>query len=591
MSSSRATTAGRRSIAIEDVLRSDTRLLDLAATVRSMWGEMPDGRRHVAWILALTLVEVGLQLGLALLGKRLLDGVLGGRPLETPLVIGAVALLASIVVVSWRRQVRQEIAALLWRERTVARLAGNIADGALEDLSAVPMAGLREIVMTDAPFITRFAIDTLSQGFVLALWVLAGAVFLALHGPPLLLVLALLLGLCAAIMIGGSARHLGLTGERFRRTATLSQRARDVVEVERVLLTRQFGLGDRFVRGFAAAHAAFRDIAFRQGRLSSAIRSGMSVLNAVGFLGLVLVGATLIGTGALEAGVLLAALFIVGQMLTAVIQMGDLAGRAAEAATAGRRLSVYWHADPNPPPPPIDPADAVPARVRALEATGLTFGYEASRTVFEHVDLRLERGALAALTAETGAGKSTFARTLCGLLEPRAGVIEVTLDPAPSGAGAAASATARAPVRALPPGSVLYLGAQPILLPGSLRDNLMLPAALADEPLDALDGAPDLAVVRDALARDGVAIDWDLDVIDAGGTGLSSGQSQLLQLARALARDPAIVVFDEATSSLDMETEREVQSALLDWCSRRICLVISHRACPWLDAAEHRLRW
>ena len=61
----------------------------------------------------------------------------------------------------------------------------------------MPMAGLREIVMTDAPFITRFAIDTLSQGFVLALWVLAGLVFLALYGPPLLLVLALLLALCA----------------------------------------------------------------------------------------------------------------------------------------------------------------------------------------------------------------------------------------------------------------------------------------------------------------------------------------------------------------------------------------------------------
>ena len=114
---------------------------------------------------------------------------------------------------------------------------------------------------------------------------------------------------------------------------------------------------------------------------------------------------------------------------------------------------------------------------------------------------------------------------------------------------------------------------------------------MAERPLEALDGAADLAVVRDALARDGVPIDWDRDVIDAAGEGLSSGQAQLVQLARALARDPAVVVFDEATSSLDMETERDVQAALLDWCARRVCLVISHRACPWLDAAEDRLRW
>jgi len=563
-------------------------LLDLVATVRAMWEEMPDGRPHVASILLFTLVEVGLQLALALLGKRLLDGVLAGRALDTPLVVGALALLVLIVLVSWRRQVRQEVTALLWRERAVARLSRNIADGALEDLSAVPMAGLREIIMTDAPFITRFAIDTLSQGLVLALWILAGLGFLALYGPPLLLVLVLLLGLCGAIMIGGSARHLGLTAERFRRTATLSQSARDVVEVERVLLTRQFGLGDRFVRGFASAHTAFRAIAFRQGKLSAAIRSGMSVLNAVGFLGLVLVGASLIGDTRLEPGVLLAALFIVGQMLTAVIQMGDLAGRAAEAATAGRRLSVYWDAEPASDLSPLAPDEATPERVRALEAHALGFGYDTARTVFEHVDLRIERGALAALTAETGAGKSTFARTLCGLLEPRSGSVAVELDGEASSSPRTSPTT---PVRALPPGSVLYLGAQPILLPGSLRDNLMLPASLDGIALDSLDGAAELAAVRDALARDGVPIDWDRDVIDAGGTGLSSGQSQLLQLARALARDPAIVVFDEATSSLDMETEHEVQSRLLGWCARRVCLVISHRTCPWLDAAEHRLRW
>ena len=589
MTLSPATTGGRRSIAIEDVLRSDTRLPDLVATVRAMWAELPGGRRLVGVILALTFAEVSLQLALALLGKRLLDGVLGGHPLEPAAVAAAFALLGAIVLVSWRRQVRQESTALLWRERAVARLAGNIADGALEDLSAVPMAGLREIVMTDAPFITRFAVDTLSQGFVLVLWVLAGLVFLALHGPPLLLVLGTLLALCAGIVVGGSARHLKMTAERFRRTATLSQTARDVVEVERVLLTRQFGLGDRFVRGFADAHAAFRAIALRQGRLTAAIRSGMSVLNAVGFLGLVLVGAALIGGGGLEAGVLLAALFIVGQMLTAVIQMGDLAGRAAEAATAGRRLSVYWHAETDPELVPLSPEAAVPEKIAALEATALGFGYDAARYVFENVDLRIERGRLAALTAETGAGKSTFARTLCGLLEPRAGAVTVALEPDDIGGrdGTLAGAS-RVPIRALPPGSVLYLGARPILLAGSLRDNLMLPDALAGCSLDALDG---IAVVRDALARDGVPLDWRSELIDAAGEGLSSGQAQLLQLARALARDPAVVIFDEATSSLDMETERDVQAALLGWCARRVCLVVSHRACPWLDAAEQRLRW
>ena len=468
-----------------------------------------------------------------------------------------------------------------WRDGAVARLARHIAGGSLDDLSAVPMAGLREIVMTDAPFVTRFGIETLSQGFVLILWVLAAFGFLAVYGTPLLVVLLLVLGLCAAIMIGGSMKHLAITTERFLRLATLSQSARDVVEVERVLLTRQFGLGDRFVRAFDAAHAAFGHVALRQGKLSAAIRSGMSVLNAVGFIGLIVVGGQLVANEALDPGVLLAALFIVAQMLTAVVQMGDIAGRAAEAATGGRRLGVYWHAEAPPDgTATLSPVQSRPDRVRALLAHGLGFGYDPSRPVFENVDVRLERGSITALTAETGAGKSTFARTLCGLMPPTEGKVEIELTDG-----------ATRDVVALPPGAVLYLGAQPILLPGSLRDNLMLDALEGELALGRLDGAGDLAPVRAALARDGVPLDWDRPLVDAGGSGLSSGQSQLVQLARAVTRDPAVVVFDEATGSLDMDTERVVQSALLDWCRRRVCLVISHRPCPWLDAADQRLHW
>ena len=277
-------------------------------------------------------------------------------------------------------------------------------------------------------------------------------------------------------MIGGSARHLRMTAERFRRMATLSQSARDVVEVERVLLTRQFGLGDRFVRGFARAHAAFRAIALRQGRLTAAIRSGMSVLNAVGFLGLVLVGAALIGGGGLEAGVLLAALFIVGQMLTAVIQMGDLAGRAAEAATAGPAAVGVLERRARPRPRAADAGrvgapSGSPRSRRRTSGSATTRRAACSRTS----TCGSNAGGSRALTAETGAGKSTFARTLCGLLEPHAGRVDVMLDGAADGARERWSGEKRAPVRALPPGSILYLGARPILLAGSLRDNLVLP--------------------------------------------------------------------------------------------------------------------
>ena len=588
----------RRAIAIEDVLRSDTSLADLAGTLRAMWAELPGRRGGVALLAALVVAEVGAQVALALVGKVLLGGVLDGAGMDWRLGALAPLVVALILLATWRRQAWQETLALRWRAVAVARLSANIADGSLEDLAAVPMAGLREIVMTDAPYLTRFGVETLSQGLVLALWSVASVGFLALHGAPLLLVLGLVTGLCLAIFAVGARRHLGMTATRFRRVAALSQAARDVVEVERVMLVRQFGLGDRFVAAFGAAHDALHEVALRQGRLSAAIRACMSVLNAVAFLGLVIVGGGFVASGRVEPGVLLAALFVVGQLLAAVIAMGDLAGRAAEAATAGRRLGVYWDAETGasgkadaadapagnalgggPVPSPRAASALPPARVAGLVARGLSFGYGARRPVFEGVDVSLERGELAALTAATGAGKSTFARVLCGLLPARTGAVDALLEgPSP------ADPAHRAPVGALPAGSVLYLGAHPILLPGSIEDNLLLggePAAHPDE----------LAAIAEALARDGVALDWTRPTVDPSGGGLSSGQGQLVQLARAIARDPAVVVFDEATSSLDMATEGRVQSALLDWCRRRTCLVISHRPCPWLAGAARELRW
>jgi len=568
-----------RAIAIEDVLRSDTRLGDLLGVLRSLWSVLPGAPALVCILTLLTTVEVGLQVALAFSGKIALDSVLSGNSIGVLTLASSGFLLIAVLVIARARMVKMESASLQWREIAVQRLATNISTGSLQDLSSVPMAGLREIIMTDAPFLTRFGIETFSQSIVLAAWISAAFCFLAWFGAPLLGILFVVLALCTLLLGTGALRHLKLTSERFKRLADLSQSARDVVEVERVQLTRQFGLGSRFTDQFEQAHQAFRKIAFRQGRLTAGIRASVSIVNAVAFLGLVIAGGWMIKERNLEPGVLLAALFILGQMVGALLQMGDIAGRLAEAAAAGRRMGVYWQHDEPTIQSSLSPDEALPQDVVQLNTQSLAFGYSAGSQVFNAVDVRLERGRITALTAETGAGKSTFARTVCGLLAPDAGCVVVS------------TRHGEKSIDAMPAGSVLYLGANPIILPGSLTDNLLLRDASASIADLAIQDNPGFESIRAALRRDGQQLDWQSQQIDASGLGLSSGQAQLLQLCRALARDPAIVVFDEATSSLDMETERLVQQSLIDWCRQRICLVVSHRQCPWLDAADNRINW
>jgi glycosyltransferase involved in cell wall biosynthesis len=115
----------------------------------------------------------------------------------------------------------------------------------------------------------------------------------------------------------------------------------------------------------------------------------------------------------------------VAQTLAALNLLGDLAGRGAEASTAGRRLSAYWDAKGSHAPRPASEHRPI----FGLRARELGFGYGTAPSIFEEVSLELPKGKLVALTAATGAGKTTLCLLLAGLLEPRKGRIEITGNP------------------------------------------------------------------------------------------------------------------------------------------------------------------
>lgn len=577
----------RRRITIEEILRSETKVSDVQTVWRLLLAEMPQPQRAAASIVLLTLGEVLSQVSVALIGRNILAAATGSAPrIELTQIVLALGLIAlSFVFVRWR-QVTQERIVLACRERGVQRLTHNIHRADYEDLSAVPMAALREIIMTDVAFAYQFLIESLAQTVVLTFWLVASVAILLWLAPPLLVLMALLGATFAAGIVIALRRHMALTGQKFVRLADLSQRAREVVEVDRIVLSRQFGIGDFFVRRFMQAHAAFVAISLAQARINATVRSAILMLNAVAFIAIICVGGWLIVNGRIEIGSLIAILFVLGQLLAAVAQMGDYAARAAETATGGKRLRAYWNVPPDPHLVQQSAAEQAPPRVPAplhqITARDLTFRYEDGPLILHDVNLTLERGALTALTAETGAGKSTLALLLAGILQPTAGCVYLNGNPSWQ------------PLL-LEAGRVLYVGNRPILIEGSVRDNLFLKGAARNgesdqAPAQQQQTDAELARFFAGITRAGQPFPIDEPIIGPNGTGVSSGQGQLIQLARAVLREPDFVIFDEATSALDMETEATVQQELLPWCRDRICLVISHRRCPWTDEAAVRLK-
>ena len=229
------------------------------------------------------------------------------------------------------------------------------------------------------------------------------------------------------------------------------------------------------------------------------------------------------------------------------------AWRHAAALEHDLRSAAETDAAPGLPPLPLS---------REMTVRGVSFAYDAApaRPALAGVDLTIPAGAFVAITGPSGAGKTTLADVLLGLLPPRAG--EVLVDGAPLAGG-----NLRRWRRA-----VGYAPQEPYLSHDTLRANLLWVRPEAPEA--------DLwrALRLAAADRFVSALPRGLDTV-AGDRGarFSGGERQRLALARALLGDPALLVLDEATSQLDAGTERLVLAGIRSMAGRTTVLAVTHR--------------
>jgi ATP-binding cassette subfamily B protein len=205
-------------------------------------------------------------------------------------------------------------------------------------------------------------------------------------------------------------------------------------------------------------------------------------------------------------------------------------------------------------------------RLETLQASGLTYLYPDSGRGIRGVNLHLERGSFTVVTGRIGSGKTTLLRVLLGLLPKDAGEIRWN------------DALVEDPATFFVPPRSAYTTQVPLLFSESLQDNILM--GLPEEKVD-LQAALQLAVME----QDVTALEHGLDtVIGVKGIKLSGGQRQRAAVARMFVRDPELMVFDDLSSALDVETERLLWERVFAR-NGTTCLAVSHRR-PALRRAD-----
>ncbi|MBB3110433.1 ATP-binding cassette subfamily B protein [Paenibacillus phyllosphaerae] len=292
--------------------------------------------------------------------------------------------------------------------------------------------------------------------------------------------------------------------------------------------------------------------------LNQAFGPVIEITSAVGTLILFWYGSHLIQTGAITVGLLVGFANYIGNFWDPINRLGQMYAQLLIAMASSERIFEYI--DEKPTVAELPDARDLPAIRGDVHFDNLVFEYEKGRPALKGISLEVKAGQTIALVGHTGSGKSTIMNLLSRFYDPVQGAVKVdgidirgvTIESLRSQVGVVLQDT--------------------FIFSGTIRDNIRFGRL----------NATDAEIVEAAKAVDAHEFimslpgGYDTEVQERGNV-LSMGQRQLLSFARALLADPRILILDEATASIDTETELKIQEALKKLLAGRTSFIVAHR--------------
>ena len=318
---------------------------------------------------------------------------------------------------------------------------------------------------------------------------------------------------------------------------------------------RAYAMEEREIEAFKGVSRRLRTNLVKLVKYQKALVPIMEIVTALA-LAFLLVRGRMCGLSLTDFMAIAAALFFTFDSMK---RAGTAWNRFNEAQGALKRLSEVL-LEPNTIPLPENPKKFEERVKGEICFRNVSFGYDAETLVLRDVDLTIPAGQIVGLVGPSGSGKTTFASLIPRFYEVTKGA--VTVD--------------GTDVRDVHPHDLReqlsLVGQQALLFAGSIRENIRL--GRMDATDEEILAAADSAAVSKFLDSQPQGIDT---MLGQGGAGLSGGQRQRVAIARAFVKDAPILILDEATASLDAESEREIQEELDKLAQGRTTLIVAHR--------------
>lgn len=296
----------------------------------------------------------------------------------------------------------------------------------------------------------------------------------------------------------------------------------------------------------------------RASKLNQSFGPIIEITGAIGYFILFWYGASLIQSGEITVGLLVAFASYIGNFWEPINRMVQMYSQLLVAMASAERIFEFM--DEQPTVGEKENAAALPPIRGHVSFENIAFEYEKGRTALHNIHLDVQPGQSIALVGHTGSGKSTIINLLCRFYDPTQGSVridgtdirDVTLQSLRSQIGIVLQDT--------------------FIFSGTIRDNIRF--GRLDATDEEVEAAAQAVHAHDFILK--LPFGYDTEVQERG-NALSMGQRQLISFARALLANPAILILDEATASIDTETELRIQEALKTLLKGRTSFMVAHR--------------